>query len=162
MAITRNTEPVPAWATGIARAEASNQGGEYFEDGKYLVQIDEIEKVETRERGAAIVVHFTVLDSDNGVMPGSQRDWFRYVAQDAAKADLKRFFQTIIALKQGDDFEPAVHHADAYVAQKAVEAVAPDQPFAGLKMSVRVHTKPQKNNPSKSFSVHKFGPPEDA
>jgi hypothetical protein len=159
--VTSTASTASRFARDLAATPLTQQGGQYFKDGDFIVQINELELVETRSKGPALVSHFKVLESSNPeVEPGMVRDWYRSMVDDAAKADLKRFFTLLCAIEAGDDFDPNIHMSQDHIAQAIDDGIAPDQRFKGMKLRLNVFTKPQKNNPAKEFSVHKFEPYE--
>lgn len=153
---TAAAAPKPAvggFAATIANAQAGgNKSGQYFEPGRYLVELRELKIISTVSSGEAFIAEFDVVESDNpGIATGDRRSWYASLTKPAAVIDVKEFLLLIVDAKlpgqaTAHNFDPAIVHW----------AVGADQPCKGMRFALNVWAKQQKRDPSKTFNRHEW------
>ncbi len=148
----------PAWAVGISTAEVGNRGGDYFTDGHYIAAVDVIKIVDAQSGVSFFTVEMLINESTNpGVVDGARRSWQRNPLDKMGGPDCLEFlgfcYEGLMA-KHGQPFDPAILKDP----QAVMYAVSPEQPFRGQQFYVEVFTKPQKANPSKTFTHVRWTP----
>jgi len=139
----------------IDNADATSSNGSrrpYFKAGNYIVQVNDVKFLETRNKGDAVIVEFIPLESNNEeVQPGIVHSWYCGLSSDLGPLNFKRF----LAAAYG--FDPHSEEANAKITSKVAEqAVSDSQPlrnaWVGLECSM---TETQAGNP---FTVHTYRP----
>lgn len=86
----------------ILSAKPTRQS-QYFIPGRFLVQILDFKRAETRKRRPFIVLETAVLDSDTEELStGSEATWMQMLDSDLAPANLKNFIQRALNLSEKD------------------------------------------------------------
>lgn len=129
----------------------SGGGGNFFDTGLFRVLVTGIRRQRSRKGDDLIFVDCEVKASSNGnFMPGSTASWcLNLTRQDSAVGDFKLFVAIASSAKLGEHVdESEVKSEDAKL------ATSDAQPLAGIELKLECWTKPQKGDPSKSFTKH--------
>ena len=147
---------------GVRDAQISGSGN-YLGAGNYELEITKMEWVNAQEGYQALVVAFTIIESDNPKFKaGQEASWFQK-KNESFKAEAKAFCIAAVGYDHRKE-----EHAEAI--RTKVEPHSEGLLFKGLtenrlkgrRVKVTVFEKPQKKNPTKNFSKHVFGPSTQA
>lgn len=131
------TAPPP----GNAGQSFSDDNGKY--DGDYLVTIKRV-AYETKRTANIHKIILRIDESFNdNVAVGAEREHVIFMKAEAAFSEANELFQI---------FSDAMGNSGPYTDAFYQDAVGERQPLAGKRMRITVMTKPQKNNPAKSFT----------
>lgn len=128
-----------------------DDGGKY--DGDYRVRIKEV-SFDNTDKGKVLRTTMTVLASNQETVPvGSEREYALFTWNKPALAETQGWLQQLSDAK--GNVGP---FTDAFYRECTGEANV----CAGLEFDLSVFTKPQKRNPSKSFTHYRFSAPSGA
>lgn len=112
-----------------------NQGGVYFNPGKYLVEVIAVKTIKSRKNMDLYIVECEILDSDVADRPtGSRASWVVNLAQDAAMGNIKAFLAAANGIDPSD--EDAVQRE--ITEEVADLSYADENPVAGVKLGLQV------------------------
>lgn len=142
----------------IDQADATSSNGSrrpYFEEGLYICQVDRIRFLETRNKGDAIIVEMTPLQSNNPDVPvGITRAWYCSLTSDLGPLNFKRF----LAAAYGCD--PESEEANVRITSAvARDACGETQPVSGA--WVRLECSTITTKAGTPFTVHTYYPISD-
>lgn len=144
MAIAEKAK-VPGLFSGMEKAQYFDSG-KYVAPGLYKTEVQRVKQGVTRQKRPFFVVEMKVLETSNKEHPvGTDMTWMAMLDQDAALGNIKHFI-SIAADKP----------LEAVTEEDAEEAVAEENPFAGITlrvMAVNILTKAKKD-----FTKVKFLP----
>ena len=139
----------------------TNQGGLYFLEGDYLVELDEVKMIETRKKQDCWVVSAKVLESTNpqrapGCKP-SQVIVLREDILETCMGNIKAFAAAVLGIENPDAYVPEDGKSvDEFWDSTLESMVADDQPLKGVKIKLNVTQIKTKSD--KDFSKHSWGP----
>jgi hypothetical protein len=140
--------------SGVKDAKVG-QGGLYYLDGQYKVEIERVFTMKSRKREDLFIVETKILESSNAKRPeGMRPSWVVNLKQDAALGNIKGF----VAAANGID--PAdVEQVDANVDEEACEfACSKENPLKGVVLNLECVT--VKTREGGDFTLHKWSPAE--
>jgi hypothetical protein len=149
------TQNVPAWVARVAGAEKQNKSQPNFMgmDGTYTLDISEIKIVESQQGVAKsfFIVEFDVVETSHPqIRVGESRTWLCTLDSNSGVSDVQAFCLDVLAQKFGRDVTVA-ELADPAILLALTSA---EQPLKGVRVALRTWTKPQKRDPSKSWTTH--------
>lgn len=108
---------------------------QYFEPGKYVVEIDRVFLHEKRLGGGKLfIVETTVKESDNlNIKPGEQRNWVQRLDNDYAKPRIKSFIGAALGMCPRKQLEVINTRINSEICNKAI---GENNPLAGKKLSL--------------------------
>lgn len=135
--------------------------GQYLKPGKYKLRLLKMFTIRTRKKGAALIVDFEVLESDNSeIKEGSTRNWYQGLAdEDIAFPSIKEFMLRLFGYEDGDDevedFEEKLDElmdvcGDDHWKNEEDE----DHPLHGKTIAVECYMK--QTNKGNDFTVHNW------
>ena len=138
--------------TGIEDAQVG-QGGVYFLEGKYLVEIVKVMTLNSRKKEDLFIVEAKILKSSNPERKvGITASWIVNLKHDAALGNIKGFVAAANGISPSDKEE-----VDRNVDEEAVEyACSEDNPLAGVQLDlecVQIKTREKRD-----FTLHKWNP----
>src|SRR5690606_28374806 len=144
--------------------------GRYLKDGKYKLKLLKMFTYETRNKGAALIVDFEVMDSDNDeIAVGSKRNWWQGLSdKDIAFPAVKEFMISLFNVNLSDPEEEKQFSEELpEVLEKATDEKWKDKPddehpLHGMTIAVECYTK-QTVKKKVDFTVHDWEPwePDD-
>lgn len=140
---------------GMNKAEKFGQGV-YFKDGTHLVEIVKLlgKSSEKKNGKHFFIAECRVLEST--IEPeGTLRSWTVNVNSESGLGDVKAFLAAIAGSEDSEIFGD-----DAEAIGEVV--VGADNPCAGMKVALETFTKPQKADPTKTFTHHRWSPIDDS
>lgn len=139
-----------AMAARIAGSKASSTGN-FLKPGDYLLEVQKmLEKADAR-KGAAFICEFIVIEAmktDETVTPnvvGSQASYVVNLTQDSGPGNVKAFLMVLLDVPE-----------DQVTGESIVEALSDQQPFRFFRVRDSAFQKPQRSDPSKMFTYHKW------
>jgi len=141
---------------GINEAKVG-QGGVYFLEGIYRVEVLKCFTMTSRKREDLFIVEAKVVESDNDDRkPGMRCSWIVNMKHDAALGNIKGFIAAMNGIHPSDE-----EQVDEEVTEEAVEyTVSDDNPLAGMLVDLEaVAITTRAGNP---FTLHKWSPVEEA
>ena len=147
---------------GIGEATIG-QGGTYFLDGHYSVELMRVFMLKTRDRKDLFIAECKILESDNEKRPvGSKASWCVNMGLDAALGNVKEF----LAACYGADPRSPEQVKQAFTDQQgrdttvatAEYSVSDANPMAGVKVRLEAFTKEKKTKKGEYFTVHVWSP----
>jgi hypothetical protein len=137
-------------AARIAGSKAS-MSGNFLKPGNYLLEVQKmLEKADAR-KGAAFISEFIVLEAtktDETVTPnavGSQASYVVNLTQDSGPGNVKAFLMVLLDVPE-----------DQVTAESISEALSDQQPFRFFRVKDSAFQKPQRQDPSKMFTYHRW------
>ncbi len=144
---------------GLNSAKTS-QSGVYLSDGRYKLKISKCVYFKTEAGPYAFIAELLVTESsDPDKHPvGAARTWYQS-DNKSFKPELKAFYYAATGYNERDPAQEKfirenIEQRSEAVMQKAVT----HQVLGGREITVDVNTKPQKGDPTKSFTKHVFTP----
>lgn len=141
--------------SGINQAQVG-QGGVYFLEGLYSVEVLKVFTMTSRKREDLFIAECKVLESDNPERkPGMRASWIVNLKQDAALGNIKGFIAACNGIHPSDEDE-----VNEEVTEEAVEyAVSDDNPLKGTVLGLQaVGITTRAGTP---FTLHKWSPARD-
>lgn len=141
---------------GIENTKAAVEGvSQYFEEGKYRVQIDNTFIHRKRLGGHLFIVETTVLESSNPeVLPGETRNWVQSFEFESAMARIKTF----IGAAKGFCPRRQLTEINREITQSVCDdVVSGSNPLKGVALDLECVTKRSKKT-DKDFNVHMWFP----
>lgn len=139
-----------AMAARIAGSKASSTGN-FLKPGDYVLEVQKmLEKADAR-KGAAFICEFLVLEAtktDETVTPnpvGTQASYVVNLTQDSGPGNVKAFLMVLLDAPEAD-----------VTGQSIEEALSDAQPFRFFRVRDSAFQKPQRNDPKKMFTYHKW------
>ena len=134
------------------------QGGVYFLDGVYRVEIIKCTTIQSRKKEDLFIVECKVLESNNDQRkPGVKASWIVNLKHDAALGNIKGF----IAAANGISPSLEEEKVNEEVGEEEVEfAVSKDNPLAGIIVDLEAIT--IQTRAKTPFTLHKWEPAEEA
>jgi hypothetical protein len=159
------------------RGAKTTGGGNYFEpDADWVVMVNAVKDIETRDEKPAFIVECKVLESTcERVKPGAERSWFVDMLKDAAAGNVKHFVMVATEQLTGEAVEDEKCEAcegsgkvgklgckdcdgtgmvSAIDEAGILEICSERQPYAGLILGLTTFNKPTREG--KPFTRHKW------
>jgi len=134
------TGPLADVFKGVEDAKVT-QGGDYFDDGDYDLEVMTAKLDVARKKGTFAAVHFKVLGSNNEKHPvGSEGDWFNGSWTEGFLSNAKEFGQAVMSTMGNTmvDETDITQEVLGWIFDKGGENIR------GVKVRVRVKKKPTK------------------
>lgn len=138
----------------------TNQGGLYFLEGDYLVEIDEVKMIQNRKKQDTFIIAAKVLESTNDQRkPGCKPSQVMVLRSDIIEtilANIKQFAGAALEIDDPDNYEPEDGtSADEFWDSTLEYLVSDEQPLKGQKM--RLNCSNIKTQAGKDFTKHVWG-----
>lgn len=139
----------------------TNQGGLYFLEGNYLVEILGIKFEKNRKKQDMFIVEGLVVESDNEARgPGCKPSQVITIKEEYAETawgNIKQFAGCMLGIESPDDYVPADGTpVDDFWDRSLEFMVSPQQPLKGTK--VRLNCTQIETREKKPFTKHIWGP----
>jgi hypothetical protein len=138
--------------------------GKYLKDGEYKLKLLKMYTIETRKKGAALIVDFLVMESSNDeIKEGTKRNWYQGLQdKDIAFPAVKEFMQALydVNLEDSEEVEEFEDNLDGILEKATLEKWQnlddKKHPLHGKTIAVECYTKETKNG--QDFTVHTWSP----
>jgi hypothetical protein len=139
--------------------------GRYLKDGEYKLTILKTYTIETRDKGPAFIVDFTVNESDNPeILVDQKRNWYQALKdKDIAFPAIKEFMLALFGIDMADkeqleEFEAGLDEMmEAIADEEWKDKPDEDHPLFGKTVGVSCFTKETRKN-KEPFTVHTWEP----
>jgi hypothetical protein len=138
----------------------ANQGGIFFKQGNYVVEIKKVENRTTR-KGDTFIIETEILESDNPERPAgckpSQVIVFKPDIIETQMGDVKQFIGAVLGIEDADSYVPEDgQDLDSFWEEALEGAIGDDQPCAGVKL--RLNCTNRATKAGGNFTKHVWSP----
>ena len=149
-----NEQSANAGDEWFAKVDDVSSGGQrlpYLLDGLYVLQIDKIVFLLTREKVPLYIAEFTILESNNEARPvGMQVSWASKMNIDMGPINVKRFVGAAVGYSTTEDIDANI------TADISKFSASRAQPFTGVQVYCQVRQ--VKTKKQTDFTEHLYSP----